>query len=221
MKHKTDIHNNNLSGNSGTTPHINVAILGGAFNPVTLGHIQIATYVLSSTTLFDEVWLLPCYQHIYNKTMESTKRRLEMCHIAVLAHEQIKVCDYEIMNQFIGGTYYLMKQLLAEDFIKNTYDCSLIIGQDNANTFDKWVKHKELEQLIRFVIVPRQGIEKNPAITWYLHPPHLYLEGDKPVMKVSSTQVRELLKQGDYSKASELLDPTVLTYIREHNLYEA
>ncbi|MCW8966156.1 MAG: nicotinate (nicotinamide) nucleotide adenylyltransferase, partial [Candidatus Pacearchaeota archaeon] len=200
-------------------PMVNVAILGGAFNPITLGHIQIAMYVLSACSLFNEIWIMPCYKHIYSKKMAESDHRLEMCRLAALIDDRIKVSDYEIKNRFEGGTYYLLKQLLDEDFIKNHFHCSLIIGQDNANTFNKWVKHKELKQLIRFIVIPRQGVKRDTSIDWYLTSPHIFLDADSPIMEVSSTQVRNLLQKQDYNQAGNLLDPAVLSYIKKHNLY--
>ena len=38
---------------------INVAILGGAFNPPTKAHIQAAQFVLNTSRWADEVWLMP------------------------------------------------------------------------------------------------------------------------------------------------------------------
>jgi nicotinate-nucleotide adenylyltransferase len=195
------------------------AVLGGAFDPITRAHIQIALFVLDRNLAFDEVWIMPCYRHIYDKKMASHRHRLAMCSIAASKESRVKVCDYEIRNEFIGGTYHLMKKLLKEEFIKDRFIISLIIGLDNANTFHSWVEHEALRKLIRFVVVPRQGVSVDPDVDWYRKPPHIYLEADKPIMKVSSTQVRELLHHGEYHKAEELLDPAVFAYIRKHVLY--
>ena len=198
---------------------VNIAILGGAFNPITMGHIQIALFVLKAGKIFDEVWIMPCYKHIYSKKMAETHHRLAMCTIAASKDERVKVCDYEIKKKFERGTYYLIKQLLEENFVQHRYNFSLIIGQDNANIFDKWVKHEALQKMIRFVIVPRQGVNTDTSVNWYLKSPHMYLAADKPVIKVSSTQVRELLKKKQYSEVHGLLDIDVLAYIRKNNLY--
>jgi nicotinate-nucleotide adenylyltransferase len=198
---------------------VQVAVLGGAFDPITRAHMQIASFVLDTGPTFDEVWIMPCYRHIYNKKMASPPHRLAMCSLAASKDCRVKISDYEIKNAFIGGTYHLMKKLLDEEFIKDTYEISLIIGLDNANTFNSWVEHGALEKIIRFVVVPRQGVAINTDVNWYLNPPHIYLEADKPIMKVSSTRVRELLRRGKYEKVRDFLDPDVFLYIREHKLY--
>jgi nicotinate-nucleotide adenylyltransferase len=199
-----------------------VAILGGAFDPITKGHTAIARFVLS-TRMFDEVWLMPCFRHLYGKNMTSADHRVEMCTVATRADKKIKVCTYEITNSLNGETYHLIKQLLEADFAKQ-FDFSIIIGMDNANTFDKWFNYKELEQMIQFVVVPRNGVKQDLKVMWYMKPPHVYLVPDKPLVECSSTQVREQLKL--YSVMAVLpesleshLDPMVFDYIHLNNLY--
>lgn len=195
------------------------AILGGAFNPVTRGHLQAALHVLEKADIFDEVWLMPAYRHVYHKKMVSAEDRLAMCRIAASRDDRVDVCDYEMRREFVGGTYYLIKDLLCEPFIKDRYSLSLIIGQDNANTFHQWVCHEALRNLVRFVVVPRKGVPPQPGVDWYKKEPHIFLEGENPVMEVSSTEVRSLIAEGHYDEAAKLVDPGVLAYIMEKGLY--
>jgi len=51
---------------------IKVAILGGAFDCITNGHVQVAKFVLDTSKTFDEVWLMPCYSHIFGKNLASS-----------------------------------------------------------------------------------------------------------------------------------------------------
>lgn len=208
---------------------VKVAILGGAFNPITKGHIQVAQFVLDTSKTFDEVWLMPCYKHMYDKKMEDAKHRLNMCELAAQTDGRIKIFDYEIEKKFSGETYHFVKRLLEEDFAKDNFDYSLIIGRDNADTFDKWVNYEELERMIRFVVVPRKGVEekeKNDA--WYLKSPHIYLfKDDTPIMEISSTIVRQALRladngnwNGQWESMLDYMDDPVLEYIRDNKLYQ-
>src|SRR5262245_22404448 len=79
-----------------------VAIFGGAFNPITVGHVAVARFVLNSSRVFDEVWLMPCHEHMGGKSMASPEDRLEMCRRASRADGRIKVFDYEIRHQLRG-----------------------------------------------------------------------------------------------------------------------
>lgn len=207
-----------------------VAILGGAFNPVTLGHIAVAQFLLK-VGIFDEVWLTPCYAHMYSKEMASPEHRLEMCNIAAQVDPRIKVFDYEIEHQLAGETYHFVKRLQDEDFAKNNYNFSIVIGMDNANTFDKWVNYRDLERLIRFVVVPRAGETPDPSVNWYMQNHHILLRPDKDELPdTSSTEARDILDTrglGDDASARlevlrsarRLLDPKVIDYIQEKRLY--
>ena len=199
-----------------------VAILGGAFNPVTLDHIRVAQFVLNTSRTFDEVWLMPCFSHLYHKELVSAEQRLEMCRIAAKKDGRIRVSDYEIKHELSGETYQLVKRLQSDpELLSDRFDFSLIIGMDNANTFDKWVNYENLERMIRFVVVPRVGVLRDSKVNWYLKPPHIYLaDTDKVIGDGSSTKVREAFKKGLGWDTENLLDQGVYQYIKDHDLYE-
>jgi len=199
---------------------VKVAILGGAFDPPHKDHIRLAKYVLDNSGEIDEVWLDPAYGHLYGKRMESPEDRVAMCKLAAEVDRRIKVFDYEIRNKLAGETYFFFKKLLTEKELTEKYDFSYIIGLDNANSFDKWVNYKELEKMARFIVVPRKGVEKKPGVNWYLKPPHIFMEEETNIKDISSTQIRNMLRDND-PKITELLDPKVLKYIKDHNLYSS
>jgi nicotinate-nucleotide adenylyltransferase len=198
-----------------------IAILGGAFNPITVGHIATASYVLKASRSFDEVWLLPCASHAYNKDMVSAEHRMEMCKIASLADRRIRVWDYEIANQLAGQTIQTVKRLLADPTYENKCNFSWIIGMDNANTaMEEWIDFPILERMLRFVVVPRHGFTRDERVDWYLKPPHMYLgTPDIEIPQTSSTEVRQALANKNFNAARDWLDPAVLQYIRKHELY--
>jgi nicotinate-nucleotide adenylyltransferase len=198
-----------------------VALLGGAMDPITLGHIEIAKFVLNTSKTFDEVYLMPCYEHMTGKQMAPPEHRLEMCRLAAQCDARIKVFDYEIANKLSGETYQTIKLLQEEDFAKHKFDFSLIIGMDNANNFEKWVNYQLLERLIRFVVVPRQGVEMDPRVSWYLKSPHIFLGNcENQIRQVSSTEVRTALQEPFPRVATkDMLDLSVFSHIMRNNLY--
>lgn len=200
---------------------VNVVILGGAFDPITVGHIQNAKHILDSTNGdIDEVWIMPCFSHLFGKKMASPEHRLEMCRLAVKNDKRIKISDYEISKQFAGDTYYMVKNLLQEEFAKHQYNFSIAIGQDNANTFDQWSNHKYLEQAIRFVVCPRPGCVFDHSKAWYLKAPHIYLSPSNKLIEISSTQVRDAASKGAIdTMESSVLEDEVRLYIKENHLY--
>lgn len=195
-----------------------VAILGGAFDPVTLGHIDLCKFVLDTSGEFDEVWLMPCARHMFGKKMADASHRYEMCKLASQVDGRIKVSKFEIDNDLHGETYQLVKRLLAEGYSKAQYNFSIIIGMDNAMHFHRWVNYEDLERMIRFVVVPREGVEVDPTVNWFMSAPHLYLVPDRGhTQGSSSTIVRERVQGG--LPVDHLVHPEVLKYIQENDLY--
>ena len=207
---------------------INVAILGGAFNPIHKSHIDVAKSVLDNCKQINEVWITPCFTHKYNKDMVSSEHRLNMCKLASNVDGRIKVFDYEIKNQLSGETYNFVKRLKTETELTEKYKFSMVIGLDNANTFDKWVNYEELEKLMSFVVIPRKGYTRDENVDWYLKYPHIYLNNENKIIEISSTEVRDMFKsfyndttpKYKYHDFLKFLNKDVLDYILEHELYK-
>lgn len=175
-----------------------IAIFGGSFSPVHLGHLHVAENVLKLIPEIDEVWLTPTYKHRFGKDKNYISNRLEL--LKKVETDKIKICTYEIDNKLEGGTYEFLKRM-KED-IK---DCefSFIIGSDCVYDFEKWKNYKELANLVRFIIAPRKGFELKSYdgifshIKSYAgifsHSPHIILDIIETV-ECSSTEIRERLK---------------------------
>lgn len=197
---------------------IEVAILGVAADPPHNGHIQLAQHVLNNSGVIEKVWMMPPYAHMYGKKMASPEDRFEMCKLAAEKDRRITAFKYEIENKLAGETYFFFKKLLADKEYTDKNEFSMIIGLDNANSFHKWVNYKYLERMVRFIVVPRKGVERDPKVDWYLRPPHIFMKEETDIMEISSTQVRDMLKNED-PNINKFLDPKVVQYIKEHNLY--
>lgn len=214
---------------------LNIAVLGGAFDPIHNGHVAVAEFLLNCSSEFDAVWIMPCYKHMYNKKMTSANHRLKMCELSVAHDRRIVVSDYEIVNKLGGETYQLVKKLINDEKFNQQYNFSFVIGLDNANTFDKWVNYEDLERMVRFVVVPRNGIKIEHKVNWYLHSPHMFLIPENPLPEISSTDIRNNLKiiwhygafpnyrftiSGDaYDFLNKSLNLKVINYIKRYKLY--
>lgn len=203
---------------------VSVALIGGAFDPIHNGHIAMAEFLLNDTKSFDEVWLVPCYRHLYGKLMAPAKLRLEMCRIAASEDKRIKVCDYEIVNELAGETYYFLNKFLEEPFSKDEYRFSYAIGLDNANAFHKWKNYEYLEKLTSFIVVSRQGEKPVPGVDWYRKEPHKFFEAGGLIPAVSSTEVRNMIREvkttfSPGSIRSKLPNKEIYKLIEEYHLY--
>lgn len=200
---------------------LKVAVYGGAFDPVTLGHIRAAKLVLDFSGEFDEVWLMPANRHLYGKNMAPFEHRVAMARAAAAVDARIKVSTFEGDNDLGGDTYQMVKLLLDDPRYADTHNFSLMVGQDNANTMHRWPNHEHLSAAIRHVVVPRGGVQGDLAGAWYMERPHIYIvpEGSGP-LDTSSSAVRDALMSGNAAvDLGALLDPKVAAYIHEHKLY--
>lgn len=201
----------------------NVAIFGGAFNPVTLAHIKSAQLVLDASGWADECWMLPCYEHMDGKALVSAEQRLEMLRLSTQIDGRIKVSDYEIKNKLHGETYHLLNKLIHDPQYEHCR-FGFIIGQDRANTIASWFNSEELLKLdVSFIVIPRHGVVRAPESDWCLKAPHIYIGDDvkkDDILNVdmSSTIVRNLIDAGDHAVA-QFVEKKTLDYIIQNKLY--
>lgn len=128
-----------------------IGIFGGSFNPIHNGHLLIAKEFLD-LKIVDEVWLLPCYSHVWNKELVSAKHRVKMIDLAIENSLRIVNCKLEITARKPMYTIDTVK-LLKKKYPKHNF--FWIIGSDNFKTLNKWKSYEELLDLIPFIIVPR------------------------------------------------------------------
>lgn len=186
-----------------------VALLGSACNPPTLAHLDVLEVGLAYV---DEAWLMPCYNHVYGKTLAPAEHRLAMCQL--MERDRIRAFDFEIQHQLGGETYHTICKLMVEQM---PYEFSFLIGMDVANTIHQWSNSDRLRQIIPFIVVDREGVERDLKVNWYAKWPHILATPLKR-RATSSRSVREMLATND-PQAAEHLTPPVLAYIKEHHLY--
>ena len=196
---------------------MNIALLGGAFNPITKGHIELAESVFALGE-YNQVWLVPCFSHAFDKKLVSPYHRLIMASLATIQYDNIRICDYEIENSLSGFTYDLINKI-TEDCLSEFESVSWVVGLDNANNIDSWHQSEYLKENAKFIVVKRQGVDQDPNINWYMEPPHQFIDAGEKIRKISSTDVREALKNGDQSFAEKHLNLLVLRHIQKYKLY--
>lgn len=196
-----------------------IGLLGGSFNPITLGHIEIAKY---ASRLLDEVVLVPCNNHSWAKPLIDFKHRFEMCRLAV--PEGMSVQDYELRYKLPGDTFSLIERLVQDKIYKES-NLSFIIGADEANDFMYWKNFELLSKMVMFIIVQRPGVVLSDWAKSYFTEPHIILPENSDVPEISSSEIRKHLldyyNTGDASSfLKSKLNPKVFDYIVENRLYE-
>ncbi|MCH5298237.1 MAG: nicotinate (nicotinamide) nucleotide adenylyltransferase [Ruminococcus sp.] len=194
-----------------------IALFGGSFNPVHLGHIKLVNDVRSEFNI-DKVIIMPTYYTPMkdNSEFANSEHRFEMCKLAFEAMDSVEVSDMEIKRQ--GNSYtYLTLNSLKEIYPYD--DLFMIVGADMFLTLQNWKNPQEIFKSASVIAVPRE-CESDEL---YNHGQRLkqmgcnsYIMSHK-VMDVSSTQIREKLNNNE--NVDEFLDTKVFEYIKKCHLY--
>lgn len=195
-----------------------IAIFGGTFNPIHLGHIRLATAFQESIG-FDKILLIPTKipPHKQAPDLVAETHRYQMCRLAVQEHSRFEVSDIELKRTTKSYTYDTLTELQK---IYPDAELFLIMGSDMFLTFTEWYRAEEMLSMVTLLTAAR-----NPEETEALAQCKRELERrggkafvlDIAPMVISSTEVREQIKAG--KMPTDCLDERVLRYIREHDLY--
>ena len=188
---------------------IRTALFGGTFNPLHNGHIAIARNVIEQN-LADEVWLLvtPCNPWKKGHKLLDDRLRYEMVAEAVKDMKGVKASDYEFSLPKPSYTANTLRHI-STDYPNRQF--ILTIGADNWVKFNDWREADYILENYPIIVYPRQGFETGtlPEGTSLL---------DCPLVNVSSTQLRRMLKRG--KPIDELVPASVARTIQEQNLYK-
>lgn len=178
-----------------------VALLGGSFNPPHVGHL-IAAHFVRATQPVDEVWFMPSYRHPFGKALTAFEHRLQMCRLLCdEASGWLKVSEVEREVPGDGRTVDTLEHLRRVQPGTNFW---LVIGSDILPDLPKWKDFQRIEQLSRVLVLYRAGYPSPRAF-------------GPPLAEVSSTEIRERLGRGDVP--SDLVPRQVLEYAHQHRLY--
>lgn len=134
-----------------------LAIFGGSFDPVHIGHEAIVNNALDVLDI-DKLVVVPTYLNPFKNSFHLEPDLRYKLLKKVFNYKKVKICDYEIKQ---NKSVYSIETV---KYLKKLYNASkiyLIIGADNFENLHKWYKIEELELLVEFVIASRDGyVEK-------------------------------------------------------------
>ncbi|MBI3380219.1 nicotinate (nicotinamide) nucleotide adenylyltransferase [Candidatus Gottesmanbacteria bacterium] len=186
---------------------MNIAILGGKFDPPHIWHFLTAQQVLENVPEIDQAWLLPDYTNAFRPIVAMPSDRIEMLHF--LETGRIKLSTIAIAREETTYTVNIATELKKD--LNNRY--YWIVGSDVTTEFSRWRDYQKLSRLMQFLVFPRkdypiknlpQGFQKVP--------------GDLLLSNISSTTIRDRVKNG--LSITGLVFPEVEDYIRRRNLYK-
>jgi len=166
---------------------MHIGLFFGSFNPVHIGHMALANYMLSFTEM-DEVWLVVSPQNpLKNKNqLLDQNQRLVLVNIAIDDHPKIKSSNIEFGLTQPSYTINTLAHL-KEKYPQHTF--SLIMGQDNLQSFNKWKNYEEILKSFQIYVYPRPNCAKSEFDV------HLNIHiTEAPMMDISATFIRSAIK---------------------------
>lgn len=189
-----------------------IGLFFGSFNPLHIGHMAIAQYMVEFTDL-EQLWFVVSPQNPFKEksSLLDQHHRLMLVRIATEDHPDFKACDIELsMSQPSYTTDSLAR--LKEKYPQ--HDFSLIMGSDNLSTFHKWKNHHVILQNHQLYVYPRPNVAISGPLA---HHKQVQLT-QAPLMDVSASFIRKsIAKKKDISC---FLPHKVWQYIDEMNFYK-
>ena len=205
-----------------------LGLLGGAFDPVHIGHLRSAIAVREELQL-ERVDFIPAAQSpLKGGAALTAEHRLAMLQLAVRDVPGLDVDARELERPGPSYTVDTLKALRAE--YGAARPLLWIVGSDILTTLSQWSRWRELLDHAHLVVMARPGasdpedevkkwieshrIEGNLAVT---QPAGGVVLVRQPLLDIASSQIRALIAEGRDTRF--LMPDAVMEYIERHTLF--
>ncbi len=183
-------------------------ILGGSFNPLHLGHLQIAEDVAAEFS-YDKIVLVPAYAPPHKELDDDPgpAERLAMLMAAVAGDERYMVEPCELERGGLSYTVDTVKAIAACRGVDGRL--GLLLGDDLAGGFRSWRDPEGISGLCDIIVARRDGA------AFELGFPHRLARN--AVLPISSSDIRARIRSG--RPWARLVPASVALRIKERGLY--
>ena len=188
----------------------NTGLFFGSYNPVHVGHLALANYIVENTEL-DEIWFVVSPQNPFKNSEDliDAADRIKMLELSIDSYNKFKVCDIELNLPTPSFSYRTIKELYKQ---YPSHNFSIIMGSDNLLTLDRWKNIDEILKLCAIKVYPRPEYPINKS-----NLPGSIEVVEAPVFNIASTTIRNGIKQG--KNYSFLIPQKAFDYILKKGLY--
>lgn len=188
-----------------------IGLYFGSFNPIHIGHMAIANYMIEFTDL-EQLWFVVSPQNPLKKkqSLLDDFHRLELVERVV-----DKIDKYRVSNM----EFRLPKPSFTIDTLTYLYDRNpgnkyvLIMGTDSLESLHRWKNYEQILKYYEIFAYPRPGkpggeLKNHPSVTIV----------NAPLMEISSSFIRKAIKQK--KDVRFFLPEKAYTFIKDMHFYE-
>lgn len=188
-----------------------IGLYFGTFNPIHIGHLAIANYMLEFGEI-DQLWFVISPQSPFKQklSMLDDYQRLELVNRAIEGDQRMKASSIEFKlpkpSYTIDTLTYLQEEFPMHQF-------SILMGSDNLKFFRKWKNYELILENYQVLVYPRPGFDSKS----FMKHRNIQLV-DAPIMDISATFIRGAIKAG--KDIRHFIPEKAWQYIAEMNFYK-
>ena len=209
-----------------------IALFGGTFDPVHLGHLEIARRV-GQLVNAEKVIFIPAQMapHKIGRPVTKPIHRYAMLALATQDDPQLSISTFELDapdRRYTVDTVEHFQRALGDET-----ELFFIMGADSWSEIKTWREWERLLTMTNHVVVTRPGYEPTHTDVGPIGeriadtrsclerghgPPNIYIT-DVVMKDVSATRIRQLASEGRMDELTDLLPAAVLEYIKKYEIY--
>jgi nicotinate-nucleotide adenylyltransferase len=190
---------------------IKTGLYFGSFNPIHVGHMAIANYMVEYTEI-DQLWFVVSPQNPFKskRSLLDDYQRLELVNRAIGDDLRFRASKVEFNlpkpSFTIDTLTYLSEKYPTHQFF-------ILMGSDNLESITKWKNADILLASYDIIIYPRPGFDPASAKQYAR-----VQVANAPLMEISSTFIRESIKAG--KDVRHFLPYRAWDYLQQMNFYK-
>lgn len=195
---------------------------GGAFNPPTCAHLELAKRVKNEFEL-DKLFFVPVGNLYQKNELADEKVRFEMLQILCKDCEGLEVSDLE-MNLNKNLTAIEVFELIEDRYKEEAQEIYFILGADNFSKIENWREANKLIKNYKYIILEREEIDLNKIIcenkSLTENKQNFNILKENSYGLISSTRVRSEIYETSKEEICKIIPEEIYEYIINKRLYE-
>ena len=192
-----------------------IALYGGTFDPVHLGHLEVARRIPELFEI-EKVVFIPAQiaPHKVGRPVTEPIHRYAMLALATQDDARLSISTFELDapdRRYTVDTVAEFQRMLGDDT-----ELFFIMGADSWSEITTWREWERLLKMTNHIVVTRPGYNLPPA------PEGLGTRiffTDAVMKDISATNIRRLASEGRYDELEQLVPRSVANYIKKYGIY--